>query len=523
MIVVNNIRGSIEGQPSELYEKAAGIAGLPPSQADKAFVYRRAVDARRNIPVFVYSIGFPVDKEIAENPDVSVVNEYVLPQVSGSHSLNARPVVVGFGPAGMFCAYVLAKLGYRPIVLERGACLAQRHEKVKRFFESGLLDENTNVQFGEGGAGAYSDGKLTTRIKDTRCRYVLERLVEFGAPEQILMLAKPHIGTDKLGGVVTSLRLEIERMGGQVIFEAPLTQIDIQAGKVVGLYAGDQRIEVECLVLATGHSARDVYRLLGDKGIELVPKSFSMGVRIEHLQKDIDEAYYKDYAGHPALGAADYALSYRQGERGVYSFCMCPGGSIIPAASEAGGVVCNGMSEYARAGRNGNSALCVSVNPDDFANHPFGGMELQRSLERAAFHAAGGDYSLPVQLVGDYLNGRHSTKFGRITPCNAGHTAFCNLSELLPGYIDEYLKIGIKQFARQAAFFGQTDAVLTGVETRTSAPIRIQRNGDCMVQGVFGIFPCGEGAGYAGGIMSAAVDGIAVAESIAGIFNRGGI
>ncbi len=509
MYIVNGIRLSIESPTEEALATAARRCGLPLSSA---FILRRAVDARRAVPVFVYSVGFDLPYR-GEVDQANWHEEYELPKPTGRERLNDRPIIVGFGPAGMFCALALAERGYRPLVLERGADVESRQKALEKFFTTGELDPNTNVQFGEGGAGTFSDGKLGTRIGDTRCRWILKRLVEFGAPEKILWLAKPHVGTDLLCGIVKRIRQRIEELGGEVAFCAPLTGIDRAGGAVAGVRVGGvEKIRTDCLVLATGHSARDIYELTAKLELPMSAKPFSVGVRIEHKQSDIDASLYKEYAGHPLLGAAEYTFSLRKGERGVYNFCMCPGGEVIAAASERGGVVTNGMSKSARAGENGNAALCVSVLPEDFGGDLFGGVKFQRQLEQAAYAATGG-YRAPAQMVKDYMAGVKTTAFGRVKPTYSAGVVPYELGGLLPGFVNEYLRFGLKNFVMQGRFYADGEAVLTGVETRTSAPIRIER-GEGLMSVLDGLYPCGEGAGYAGGIMSAAADGLAVAEQI---------
>lgn len=515
MFVVKNIRLPIDRPADDAFCEAARRAGLPAARAGGAFVYRRALDARRERPSFVYTIGFPGDMPAGGGPDVSPVAEYEPPAVSSCAGAGPRPVVAGFGPAGIFCAYLLARAGLRPLVLERGAAMEKRRARVDAFFSGGALDESANIQFGEGGAGTFSDGKLTTRISDPRCRFVLQTMVEAGAPEEILYLARPHLGTDKLSGVVGALRRQIEAWGGEVVFEAPVTRVEVWNGKVAGVVAGGvEKIGTDCLVLACGHSARPVFDMLASMGVSLAPKPFSVGVRIEHLQRDIDAAMYGVYAGHPLLGPAEYALSYRRGKRGVYSFCMCPGGQVVAAASEAGGVVTNGMSAFARDGANGNSALCVSVLPEDFGGDPFAGIALQRRLEQAAYAAGGGGYGAPVQRAADFLDGRRTAALGRVRPTYPRETVFSDLNDILPDFVREYLHMGLTRFGSTHAFMRDPDGLLTGVETRTSSPARIPRGEDFEAADLGGLYPCGEGAGYAGGIMSAAVDGLAVAERI---------
>ncbi len=509
MYIVNAIRLPIESPVEEALATASRRSGLP---QDAAFVLRRAVDARRTVPVFVYSVGFDMPYR-GEVDQANWQEEYQLPKPTGRERLNDRPIVVGFGPAGMFCALALAECGYRPLVLERGADVESRQKALEKFFATGELDPNTNVQFGEGGAGTFSDGKLGTRIGDTRCRWILKRLVEFGAPDKILWQAKPHVGTDLLCGIVKRIRQRIEELGGEVAFCAPLTGIDRAGGAVAGVRVGGvEKIRTDCLVLATGHSARDIYELTAKLELPMSAKPFSVGVRIEHKQSDIDASLYKEYAGHPLLGAAEYTYSLRKGERGVYNFCMCPGGEVIAAASEHGGVVTNGMSKSARAGENGNAALCVSVLPSDFGGDLFGGVKFQRQLEQAAY-AATGSYRAPAQMVKDYMAGIKTTEFGHVKPTYSAGVVPYELSELLPGFVNEYLRFGLKNFVMQGRFYADGEAVLTGVETRTSAPIRMER-GEGLMSVLDGLYPCGEGAGYAGGIMSAAADGLAVAEQI---------
>ena len=512
MIIVNDIRGSIYESRDNIIGKAAKIAGI--KNPDTAFIWRRGLDARRQTPSFVYSVAFDVSGKADAQRGITVPAIYSLPQKFGTEKLSARPVIMGYGPAGIFCAYLLSLCGYAPVVFEKGSEIDTRNKKVKSFFDGGSLDVNTNVQFGEGGAGTYSDGKLTTRINNPACRFILEEMVKFGAPEDILWLAKPHIGTDKLGNVVKNIRSESIRLGAQFHFDSEITDINIKNGKVVSVTANGVDYPCGLLVSACGHSARDVYSMLKGKDIAMQGKSFSVGVRIEHLQSDVNRSLFGDFASEPILGSADYNVSYRSGSRGTYSFCMCPGGQVVAASSEEGGLVVNGMSAYKRDDTNANSALCVSVLAEDFGGDPFKGIAFQRELERRAFTAAGSDYSAPVQLVGDFKNGRVSKSFGKVKPSYPRRTSFCDLNSILPSFVSEGLKTGLNKFKGSYSFFGDADALLTGVETRTSAPVRITRGENLTAIGVDGFYPCGEGAGYAGGIMSAAADGIRVAEEI---------
>lgn len=441
--------------------------------------------------------------------------EASLEQSRGSVRMSGRPVIVGTGPAGMFCGLLLAREGYAPILLERGRDVAGRVKAVEDFYAGRGLDPETNIQFGAGGAGTFSDGKLTTRISDPRCSFVLEALRDFGAPEEILSRARPHVGTDILRGVVNNILNEIAALGGELRYSCRLEEV-VEDGSAREVRLATSGGEMSCgaLVLAIGHSARDTHAMLMRRGFAISPKSFSVGVRIEHLQRDIDVALYGDYAGDPVLGPAEYALSDTSG-RGVYTFCMCPGGEVVGAASEPGGVVVNGMSYHARTGKNANSAIAVSVGPGDYEGGAAGALEFQRGLERAAFASGGGDYSAPAQTVGDFLAGRSGGRPGRILPSYmGGRVSMCDMERILPAFVVSALRRGIVSFGRKIAGFDSPDALLTGVETRTSSPVRILRGEDMTALGRPLIYPCGEGAGYAGGIMSAAVDGIRAAQAI---------
>lgn len=480
--------------------------------AKECSIYRRSVDARRkNNILFVYSVLCKCDCKSAERlSEIDAVVEAAgsVDICFGSERLQNRPIVCGFGPCGMFSALLLAENGYMPIVIERGSDVFERKKEVEKFYKTGILNPESNIQFGAGGAGTFSDGKLITRINDSRQRYVLARLCEFGAPSDILIKAKPHIGTDKLLFICDNIARRITMLGGEILYNTKLREIKKSGEKVVCVVTDRGEIPCGCLVLATGHSARDTYSYLQKSGYMLEPKPFSVGVRIEHLREDIDKAMYGDCAGDPILGPAEYSLSKRVGDRGVYSFCMCPGGTVVAAAGEENAVVTNGMSEYARNGVNSNSAIAVSVTSDN-------PMEFQRMLERNAFRLGGGGYTAPCITLGDFMNDRCKNEPKRVLPTYMnGNTRVADLQSGLPKDITEMLKIGISSFGRALKGFDSPDSVLTGFETRTSAPFRIMRNENMTAIDNDNLYPAGEGAGYAGGITSAALDGVKVALKI---------
>ncbi|MFR1104605.1 MAG: NAD(P)/FAD-dependent oxidoreductase [Acutalibacteraceae bacterium] len=512
---------------SDLRRAAAKKLRLAPEQLKGLTLVRRSVDARRKSDVkFIVTVDVQAagseDKLLSRLRDGRIrqapVRSYEMPRAG---ALSLRPVVVGFGPAGMFAGLLLARAGLRPIIVERGGAVEDRQAAVQRFWRTRALDGECNVQFGEGGAGTFSDGKLNTGTKDERIFFVLQTLAEHGAPEEILFDAKPHVGTDRLPQTVRAIREEIKILGGTVRFHTKMADLLVRDGAVQGvvLECGGARetLETRHVVLAVGHSARDTFNMLCAKAcIPMEPKPFSVGARIEHRAEMIDRAQYGAFAGHPQLGAADYKLSvHLENGRGVYTFCMCPGGSVVGAASEAGGVVTNGMSEFARDGVNSNAALLVGVSPADFGGEgPLAGIAFQRAIERAAFEAGGGDYSAPCQRAGDFLERRRTAGFGDVRPTYLPGAVPGDLRAVLPDFVCDSMAQGIREMGKRLRGFDAPDALLTAPETRSSSPVRILRGENRECPAVRGLFPCGEGAGYAGGITSAAVDGLRCAEEI---------
>ncbi|MBQ1235272.1 MAG: hypothetical protein IIX77_06590 [Oscillospiraceae bacterium] len=520
MITIGNISLPIDAKHSVACEKAAKKLGLHPGQIASANIAKISVDARKKRDIhFVCSVSLELkdeklEQKLASRPDVKLNLSSDPVFEKGAVKAAHPPVVVGFGPAGMFAALCLAREGFAPIVLERGGDMDSRVQAVEGFWSGGVLNSQNNVQFGEGGAGTFSDGKLTTRIGDERCSFVLRQFVKFGAPKDILYRAKPHIGTDKLRGVVKSIREEIIALGGDVRFHTCLEDILMQNGRVTGVRANGEAIPTNCVVLAIGHSARDTFDMLFDKNFAIEPKPFSVGVRAEHLQSSIDRGLYGDLAGNPNLPVGEYQLSYRENDRGVYTFCMCPGGTVVPAASSEGSVVVNGMSNFARDGQNANSAVVVGVDTSIYGPSAKDGIAFQQMLEKRAFELGGGNYKAPVQTAGRFLSGKAGADFGRVTPTYAIGVTPCDFSKLFPPVVTDMLQKGLRNFGRKLPGYDADDTVLTGVETRTSSPIRLIRGEDLQALGTMGLYPCGEGCGYAGGIMSAACDGIKIAQQI---------
>ena len=560
MIRISQLKLPITHTREQLWQKAANMLKLPVASLRTVAIVKRSVDARKKDQIlFIYTLDVEADgikdaqivkRAKSEQVALAVQEPYRFP-APGSARLSEPPVIVGSGPAGLFAGLMLAEAGYCPLILERGDEVSVRRRKVERFWRSGELDVRSNVQFGEGGAGTFSDGKLNTLVKDPsgRNRKVLEVFVEHGADPQILYDAKPHIGTDVLAEVVKNMREHIISLGGQVRFGAQVTGLVLENGRVTGVRvmtaeseadstgrhtgasvnrssevsgcgsrdAGfiscEKVLPAQAVILAIGHSARDTFSMLSKLGIPMQAKAFAVGLRIQHPQKMIDRSQYGD-ADIRILGPAPYKLTHQTPSgRGVYTFCMCPGGYVVNASSEPGRLAVNGMSNHARDGLNANSALIVTVTPKDFGGDaPLSGVEYQRRLEEAAFQAAGGQ--IPVQLYGDFRENRISHDWGEVEPQFRGLHAFANLRETLPAYLSDALLEGIECFGQRISGFNRYDAILAGIESRTSSPVRILRN-ECFESAAGGLFPCGEGAGYAGGITSAAIDGIKVAEEIA--------
>ncbi|MDF2985206.1 MAG: FAD-dependent dehydrogenase [Eubacterium sp.] len=518
-LLLSNIILGLEHSQEELLQQTAKKLRTKSRNLKNFKIIKQSIDARKKPGIrFVYSVScevgdsfdIPRDADIKQLEDMK---EEIL--VPGSKTINGRPIVIGTGPAGLFCGLVLAQNGYKPVIIERGHKVEDRTKKVETYWNTGVLDTETNVQFGEGGAGTFSDGKLTTRINDRRCEKVLQEFNNFGAPGDILYKAKPHIGTDNLKKVVANMRKEIERLGGTVLFNTKAVDLELRDGRIHGVVTDTHStIESDAVVLAIGHSARDTFKMLYDRGIPFQQKPFSIGVRIEHPQELINTAQYGEASGHPALGAADYQLFLKGTDRTAYSFCMCPGGIVVASASEPGSIVTNGMSEFSRDRDNANSALVVSVGSGDFGTgHPLGGIEFQRKWEQLAYIAGGSDNSAPVQRLEDFINNREG-RLGSVKPSYTGKTRCADINECLPACVTDCMKNSIPYFDRKLKGFGMKDALLTGVETRTSSPVRIPRNDVLECISISGLYPCGEGAGYAGGIVSAAVDGIKIAEQI---------
>ncbi|RMQ33730.1 putative protein-utilizing dehydrogenase [Pseudomonas amygdali pv. mori] len=528
MLRITELKLPIDHPEEDLRVALLQRLGIDGSELLDFTLFKRSYDARKKSSelCFIYTIDFQVsdeqallrklgdDRHVGPAPDVSYKVVGHAPE-----GLTERPIVVGFGPCGIFAGLLLAQMGFKPIILERGTEVRQRTKDTWALWRKNVLNPESNVQFGEGGAGTFSDGKLYSQIKDPKFigRKVLHEFVKAGAPEEILYVSKPHIGTFRLTGVVENMRHQIEALGGEVRFQQRVTDLMIEDGQLLGvqLDSGEQ-IESRHVILALGHSARDTFRMLHGRGVFMEAKPFSVGFRIEHPQSLIDRARLGKYAGHPKLGAADYKLVHHASNgRSVYSFCMCPGGTVVAATSEPGRVVTNGMSQYSRNERNANSGIVVGISPEqDFPGSPLAGIELQERLESHAYLLGGSSYEAPAQLVGDFIAGRASTALGSVEPSYKPGVKLVDLADALPAFAIEAIREALPAFDKQIKGFSLHDAVLTGIETRTSAPLRITRGPTLQSLNTKGLYPAGEGAGYAGGILSAGVDGIRVAEAL---------
>ena len=527
MIRVSNLKLPVDYTDSFLKKVVSRELRTDINSIEKISLFRRSIDARKKD-----NIHFIITADICLNTDerktlsrsksknavIAKLYEYSIPK---HNPLNCRPVIVGFGPAGMFAGLTLAQAGEKPIIIERGADCDTRVKDVESFIKTGKLNTESNIQFGEGGAGTFSDGKLNTGTKDIRARKILNEFYAHGAPEDILYNSKPHIGTDKLRNVVKNIRKDIIKLGGEVFFNTKLTSLIISDNAIKGVEVEKGKnksiIETDSVILAIGHSSRDTLKMLYQSNIFMEQKPFSIGARIEHLRENTDRSQYGDFAGNKRLGAAYYKLNvHTKNGRGAYTFCMCPGGTVVPAASEENMLCVNGMSEFNRDAVNSNSALLVSVTPEDFkSEHPLAGIEYQRDIERRAYQAGGGNYTAPAQRVGDFLNHIKSRCFGSVLPSCGRGTSFAEIDNILPDYVTESMREAIVSMDSKLKGFADPDALLTAAETRSSSPVRITRNSETLQSvSVKGLYPCGEGAGYAGGIVSAAADGIKCAEML---------
>ncbi len=527
MLRITELKLPLDHQEDAIKTAILNRLGIDTDELISYTIFRQGHDARKRSAIsLVYTLDVETKNQEAiltrmqDDPHVSITPDTTYQFVTQApKNLTSRPIVIGTGPCGLFAGLILAQMGFKPIILERGKEVRERTKDTFGLWRKGIFNPESNVQFGEGGAGTFSDGKLYTQIKDPNQygRKVLIEFVKAGAPTEILRASKPHIGTFKLVTMVEQMRATIESLGGEIRFQSRVDKIAIENGQVCGVtLANGENLLSHHIVLAVGHSARDTFKMLYEQGVYIEAKPFSIGFRIEHPQSLIDSCRFGSNAGHPLLGAADYKLVHHcKNGRSVYSFCMCPGGTVVAATSEAGHVVTNGMSQYSRNERNANSGIVVGITPEDYPGNPLAGMEFQRQLEARAFKLGGETYQAPGQLVGDFIANRPSVAFGSVHPSYTPGVHLGDLSTALPDYAIEAIREALPAFDKKIKGFAMADAVLTGVETRTSSPIRIKRNEHFQSINTQGLYPAGEGAGYAGGILSAAVDGIKVAEALA--------
>lgn len=515
MIRVRQIKLPIKHTKEDLIKKICKKLQIKKEDIQNIIINKKSVDARKELN-YIYEVDIKTNKEKnilnkKIKDTLKTPNENYIFNITGKIKLKERPIIIGAGPSGLFCAYFLAKNGYRPIIIERGEKIDERIKTVEKFWKDNILNKNSNVQFGEGGAGTFSDGKLNTTSKDIRIKEILKIFVKNGAPKEILYIKNPHIGTDILRQVIKNMRNEIIKYGGKFIFNTCLKDIIIKNNRIKQIKINNELINAENLILALGHSSRDTFRMLIKNNISIIPKPFAIGVRVQHKQKLIDiNQYGKEYKKLPK---ASYKLTYKSSEgRGVYSFCMCPGGFVVNSSSEEGKLVINGMSNYKRDEENANSAIIVTINEKDFGNNPLDGIKFQEKLEQITYKVGQGN--IPIQLYKDFKENKKSNKFGIIKPVMKGKYQFANLNNIFPKYISQALIEGIENFNNKIKGFSDKDTILAAIESRTSSPIKIVRD-ENLESNIKGIYPCGEGAGYAGGIMTSAIDGIKVAETIA--------
>lgn len=532
MIRVSNIKLPLDHDEQALTDAILMTLGITAEQLIGVEIRRRGYDARKKNSIFlIYTLDIDtsINEELlikhADNQSIRQTPDMAYKFVTQAPTeLQQRPLVIGFGPCGLLAGLVLAQMGYKPLIIERGKAVRERTKDTFGFWRQKKLNPESNVQFGEGGAGTFSDGKLSTQIKDPKqySRKVLTEFVAAGAPEEIMYVSKPHIGTFRLVSMVEKMRAKIIELGGEIRFSARVDDLQIEEGQVTGVtLSSGETIHSNHIALAIGHSARDTFQMLFDKGVYMEAKPFSVGFRIEHEQSLIDRARFGKNAGHPILGSADYKLVHHcKSGRSVYSFCMCPGGTVVAASSEEGRVVTNGMSQYSRQERNANSAIVVGIDPTDYPGNPLAGIDFQRQLESNAYLMGGENYDAPAQKVGDFLKGKTSAELGSVQPSFKPGIKLTDLSSALPEFCIDAIREAIPEFNKQIKGFAKDDALLTGVETRTSSPVSIKRGQDMQSINIRGLYPAGEGAGYAGGIMSAAIDGIKIAEAIAKHINE---